>query len=294
MDVSVIIINYNTYALTSRCIASVFEFTKDLSFEIILVDNASTECDPGKFTEEFPGITLVRNAENTGFAKGNNTGIEKASGKYILLLNSDTELKENSIRKCIGQFAQEPAPGIVTCRLVYPDGRAQFQCQRFPSVALCLLELFRLHKLLSAEKKAKILSGPFFSHTENAWPESVWGTFFLFPAKILRELPGEKLPDDFFMYGEDLEWCYVFRKKGYRAFYYAGTSVIHHHGASASEAVLEHKHRNEFFFLRKYRGDFYARTLMFFRSLLWLTSRDPLAGKIRRISFRLFLKGAAA
>src|SRR5687767_14203858 len=97
MDVSIIIINYNTYFLTCNCIKSVFEYTKDISFEVILVDNASKELEPIKFEEQFPDIKVIRLQENIGFAGGNNAGLQFASGKYILLVNSDTLLTENSI-----------------------------------------------------------------------------------------------------------------------------------------------------------------------------------------------------
>src|SRR4030095_1669405 len=101
MDISIIIINYNTFTITSDCIRSVVQFTSGGSHEIILVDNASTECDPENFLKEFPQLILVKSAVNAGFANGNNLGIQRARGEYILLLNSDTILREDSIFKCL-------------------------------------------------------------------------------------------------------------------------------------------------------------------------------------------------
>jgi len=98
-EVSVIILNYNTFQLTCNCIASVIEFTKDISYEIILVDNQSTECDADLFKDKFPFIKLIKSPENGGFAKGNNLGIGFATGELILLLNSDTYLSEDAISK---------------------------------------------------------------------------------------------------------------------------------------------------------------------------------------------------
>src|SRR4051812_12404319 len=101
MQVSIIIVNYNTFELTSDCIRSVIAFTIGLEYEIILVDNASTECAPEEFLKEFPAVQLVKSETNGGFAYGNNLGIQHASGTRILLLNSDTALTEDSISKSV-------------------------------------------------------------------------------------------------------------------------------------------------------------------------------------------------
>ncbi len=113
MKLSAIIINYNSFHLTSDCIRSVISYTKDISYETILVDNASTKSDPGKFLEEFPGISLIRSAVNGGFAYGNNFGIEKSTGEYILLRNSDTVLKEESIFQSLGYLRNNKAVGVL-------------------------------------------------------------------------------------------------------------------------------------------------------------------------------------
>ena len=107
MLVSVIIVNYNSFALTSDCIRSVIEQTHDVDYEIILVDNASIECDPDKFLQKFPHILLIKSKMNGGFSFGNNLGIEKASGEYILLLNSDTILTEDTISRSVKYIEQQ-------------------------------------------------------------------------------------------------------------------------------------------------------------------------------------------
>ena len=96
IELSVIIINYNTFALTNKCIETIYQFTKGVEFEIILVDNASAECDADLFKKNFPDITLIKSTTNLGFSGGNNLGIQQASGEYILLLNSDIELTVKS------------------------------------------------------------------------------------------------------------------------------------------------------------------------------------------------------
>src|SRR5258705_744475 len=122
IDLSVIIINYNTFDLTCNCIFSVTEHTKNIRYEIILVDNASTECDAGLFVKKFPQVKLIKNPVNSGFAKGNNLGIDRAGGNYILLLNSDTVFKNNAAEIVFDFLKHNESYGIGTAQLQYPDG----------------------------------------------------------------------------------------------------------------------------------------------------------------------------
>ena len=114
MDVSIIIINYNTFSLTCKCIESLYKYNNGFSYEIILVDNASSECDAKIFSEKFPNINLVISEKNLGFAGGNNLGIKHATGNFILLLNSDTELIENSIFSCINYMKENKKIGVLS------------------------------------------------------------------------------------------------------------------------------------------------------------------------------------
>src|SRR5215469_9088008 len=187
MDASVIIINYNTFDLTSDCIRSVIQFTNDISYEIILVDNASSECDPNDFLKEFPNIILVQNSLNGGFAQGNNLGIEKASGANILLLNSDTILQENSVAKCLNYLSDQQAAGVVGCRMIYPDGKIQYTARKFKSIGWELLDLFRfIPMLMSYKKRSRLLLGKYFRCDENIACDWVNGAFFMFPKIILK------------------------------------------------------------------------------------------------------------
>ena len=205
MELSIIIINYNTYALTKKCIETVYEFTKNIDFEIILVDNASVECDAQLFKTVFPEIQLIINKENVGFAKGNNIGIEKAKGEYILLLNSDIELVENSIYTCVEFLKNHSNVGVVSPMLIYPDGRIQHLANKFPSIKYELVELFRLHTFLLPKD---YLLGYYFDHKENKKVDWVWGAFYLTKREIINQFPEKKLPDNYFMYFEDVAWCY--------------------------------------------------------------------------------------
>ena len=228
MKASIIIINYNTHELTSNCIRSVQEFTNGVEYEIILVDNASTEKDPDIFLSEFPDIKLIKSPVNGGFASGNNLGIEQSSGDFILLLNSDTVLKEDSISKSVDFCRQQNKAGVVGCRMTYPDGKVQYSARRFRSCSWELLDLFRfVPYLMSYHKRAGRMLGKYFRHDENIECDWINGAFFLFKKDILVQLPGRKLDDRFFMYGEDQLWCEQIKKLGYRNLFFAGTTIIH-------------------------------------------------------------------
>ncbi len=179
--ISIIILNYNTFDLTCQCLRSIYEHTKQVDFEIILVDNASTECNPDKFKELFPNITLVKNNENRGFSRGCNDGIKHAKGDYILLLNSDTLLLNDAISLTYYFLKNHPDVGIATCRLENLDGSAQNICSRFPRIKWTLLELTRAFKLLDKKRRGIIFYGNFFDYNQVAIPTGYGVLFLCFP-----------------------------------------------------------------------------------------------------------------
>ena len=262
--ISIIIINYNTFTLTGNCIRSVIEHTNATEYETILVDNASTECDADKFLQEFSSIKLIKSDKNGGFAFGNNIGLEQATGDYILLLNSDTVLIEDSISKCVEYLQQHTETGVLGCRMTYSNGKIQYSARRFRSVSWELLDLFRFITWLMPYKiRAKRMLGKYFRHDENTECDWVNGAFFLLPRKIIDQLPGKKLDDCFFMYGEDQLWCEQIKSLGYKILFYTGTTIIHVNSGStdrSKQLTLRKtmmKHELEIMKLRKGKGLYY-------------------------------------
>jgi GT2 family glycosyltransferase len=249
MDVSIIVVNFNTFAITCKCIASVYQYTTNIEKEVILVDNASVECAADEFKKVFPEIKLVKSPINVGFARGNNLGLKQAEGKYILLLNSDTALLNNCISISFKFLEQNPRVAVATGKLLYPDGKVQHNCQRFPSVKYQLIELLRLQKIFSPLRRK--LYGSFFDYNTVAFPDWVWGTFFMFRKELLKQLPANKLADDFFMYGEDMQWCKEFKNFGLKSVFLPDARIEHLMGASGA-AKIEMMKTNEEFFLKKY------------------------------------------
>ncbi len=288
MKVSVIIINYNTFKLTGDCIRSVIKETKAIDHEIVLVDNASTECDAGRFLEEFPHIRLLKSSVNGGFAYGNNLGIEKATGDYILLLNSDTVLTEDSISKSVAYLQSQPEAGVVGCRMTYPDGRVQYTARRFRSISWELLDLFRFIPMLMPYKtRAKLMLGKYFRHDENIECDWLNGAFFLFPRKIPEQLPGKKLDDRFFMYGEDQLWCEQVKKLGYKNLFFSGTTIVHINSGSTDlskqlnlrKTMMQHE--LAIMRLREGKGAYY-----FFFKLIY-TAKESARNLVKSVFFKL-------
>jgi GT2 family glycosyltransferase len=277
VQVSVIIINYNTFRLTSEAVASIIEQTKGVSYEIIVVDNASTECDPQLFVKAFPRIKLVKNPDNSGFAKGNNLGIKHANGETILLFNSDAACLNDAISLTYQTLLAEPKVGLTTARLEYPTGDIQPSCGRFPSVGLQLLELTRLQKLLNAEQKGRVLQGTFFDYFHTLYPDWVWGTYFHLKREVLTKMPNGQLADDFFMYAEDLQWSYTVRQLGYEIKYVPEAHVLHHFSQSTKkEKRLNQGHmilRNEDTFLRREYGWLHTKALYMSKLANFMLSR---------------------
>ncbi len=276
--VSILIVNYNTFELTCKCLESIYKFTKKLDFEVILVDNASPEKRADEFLQLFPNIILIKSPENVGFAKGNNLALAQAKGDYILLLNSDVELLENSIKICVDFFETNPKIGVVSPKLIYPNDIPQNIAQKFPSIQYELNELLRISHFQNKKNKAKNL-GIYTDHTLIQKVDWVWGAFWLTKREILDKLPQKKLPDTFFMYFEDVWWGYEITQLGYEVYYFPQTKAIHYVSASSGgEAVFNEKKQiqiteNEIHFLKLKKGKFYTKMLFWLRGLKFMSLR---------------------
>lgn len=279
-DVSVVIVNYNTPDLTRACVRSVLAHTRSIQVEIIVVDNGSREVQPlRELRLEDDRVQLLESKENLGFAGGNNLGISTAGGAYILLLNSDTVLANDAISIALEEARGDKTIGVVSAKLRYPDGRVQYACRRFPSIALELLEASRLHRLLPRRHRARYMQGSYFDHQTRLETDAIWGAFFLFPREVLQVFPSGRLSETFFMYGEDMEWCWVIRKHGYKVVYQPAADVIHYLGGSGFQSQVGgpggtiYRHRIQF--LRLYRGSAYALCYALARYWNVLLSRGP-------------------
>lgn len=235
IDVSIIIVSYNTRKLLKKCLASIKKHTKEVNYEVIVVDNASTDGSVDAISNfQFPvsNFHLIRNGKNLGFARANNQGVERAKGRYILLLNSDTKLKDDTISEMIMWMDGHKNVGIATCRLVNPDGETQATGGYFPN----LLRIFLWASFLDDLPLISRIFGSFHPHgsffKKARRQDWVTGAFFLVRREAADTLGG--LDEKFFMYVEEVDYCFRARKAGWEVWYVPEASIVHEAGASGS------------------------------------------------------------
>ena len=247
--VTIIIVNWNTKALTANCIQSILAKNKQTNFEIIVVDNASSDGSVAFLKSKFPEITLIENTSNVGFSRANNQAIKKANGKFILLLNSDTEMltREPLLRLKIF-FAKNPNVGIVGATLVLPDGKIQSAGRKFLSLKNLIKQQF-FFGATPGMKSRKSEHLPFFA-------DYVDGAFLAIRRQVISEIG--LLNEDYFMFGEDMEWCARAQKAGWKVMVLPGIQVLHYHGASSRQnfrQALQQSTLNVCRFISRYYGE---------------------------------------
>jgi GT2 family glycosyltransferase len=230
-DLSIIIVNWNTRELTARCLETIAAATHAASYEIIVVDNASSDGSADMIHERFPDVRLIRNTANAGFGVANNQGMAVARGRHMLLLNSDTELLAGTdVLSALAAFADaHPDAGVIGPKLLNADGSLQPSWARFPTLLSEMLGRTVLYR--------------------RAWPgetgayETDWlsGACLLVPREVLAKTAG--FDPRFFMYSEETDWCFRIRKAGYRAAYLERAWLVHLGGGSASRTSYTQLYR---------------------------------------------------
>lgn len=260
MDLSVIFVNWNSVAYLQESIASLYEHIHDISFEIIVVDNASPAGD-AEIIERLPRkTTLVKSSQNLGFARANNLGFKHSCGDYLLFLNPDTRLLNSAASEMLRRMQTLPNPGIVGCKLLNSDFSVQTSCiQKFPTILNTALKAEVLRLRYPNCRLWQI--GPLFSNkTEPTSVEVISGACMMVKREVFEKLG--MFTEDYFMYAEDMDLCYKSIAVGHEN-YYVGSAVVLHYGGKSSEpsraTVL--KLNALLLFLQKRRGALY--TLLF-------------------------------
>lgn len=225
LKLSIIIVNYNTKDLLSACLTSLFAYKKkEDQWEIIVVDNASTD---GSLDEvKSQKIHLIANKVNLGFAAANNQGIRYAKGDYILLLNSDTEVRKGTIQTMLMYLESHQSIHVATCRVELPDGSLDPACHRgFPTPWAASTYFFGLERLLPHSKLFSQYHEGYKDMTKEHTVDCISGAFFLIRRKIIEKVG--LLDEAFFMYGEDIDWCFRIGQAGYSIGFYPSVSILH-------------------------------------------------------------------
>ncbi len=274
-DISVVILNWNTERLLRRCIASIKNHnTSQVSYEIIVVDNASEDGSRAMVTSEFPDVKLVINKRNIGFGAGNNRGAVEATGRYILFLNSDTEVHTDCLLKLV-QFADEhPECGIVGPKLLNADGSLQYSCRHYPNLATGFFRNTPLGRLFPSNRHNADYLMSSWDHASNRNVDWVSGA-----ALMIRRATADEVgmfDEDYFMYCEDVDLCRRVNMaprnassvETWKVTYVPDATITHFIGRSSDKVptrMTYEFHRSQYLFYRKH---YLAATPIFLRPLI--------------------------
>ena len=259
IDVSVIILNFNTLALTKICLETLQRSNLgSYTMEIIVCDNASTDGTDLMVKKEFPSVTFIQNGGNVGFAAGNNPGIKKASGRYILLLNSDTEVPEHTIATMVKFMDDHPKAGVSSCKLLLMDGTIDPACHRgFPTPWNAFTYYANLELLFP---RIKLFSGYHQGYKDMTKPHEVdciSGAFFLVRKEVIDAVG--MLDESYFMYAEDIDWAYRIKQAGWQIWFNPTVTILHKKKQSGrSNANKERRIKTQTLFIQ-YNRLFYTK-----------------------------------
>lgn len=271
MDVSIIIVAWNVRKLLYKCIKSVYDQTTGISFEVIYVDNASEDGSVEMVKNEFTDVRIIENDENRGFIIANNQGIEIAEGRYVLLLNSDTIVLDNTIAKTVEFTDAHPEAAVVGCRVLNPDRSLQRACFMYPSVLNMFLSATYLYKIFPRSR--------FFGRERMTWwnfdevreVETVCGCYSLVRKEAIDEVG--VMDPTYFVYGDDPDWCYRFKENGWRIMFTPDAEIIHLGGQTTKQMSREFKWQlsgSVLIFMRLHRNKVSFRIACFLTSMFFL------------------------
>ncbi len=238
IDISIIIVNYNVKEFVKNLLHSLHKALENYSSEIIVVDNASSDGSVENIEEKFPYVKVIANKNNVGFGKANNQGLNIAKGKYIVLLNPDTIVREDTFSKLIEFINSKPEAGMVTCKVLNPDGTLQLACRRsFPGPWTSFTKIAGLSKLFPKSKFFSKYNLTYLDENKVNEVDAISGSFMLFTHEVYKKVGG--FDPQFFMYGEDLDLCYRVQQAGYKVFYVPNTEIIHYKGESTKRSSID-------------------------------------------------------
>ncbi|OGE27466.1 hypothetical protein A3B42_04895 [Candidatus Daviesbacteria bacterium RIFCSPLOWO2_01_FULL_38_10] len=239
-DLSIIILNYNVKDLLLQCLESVFK-NKSQNWQVIVVDNASSDNSVEAVKKKFPQVEIIKNQSNLGFAVGNNEGVRLAKAPVVFFLNPDTVIIKQAIQKTYDYLMGNPDIGAITCRVELPDGKLDYSCHRgFPTPWNSFCYFLGLAKIFP---KWKIFSGytaTYLDIHKTHEIDCLTGAFLM-----VRKIAGQQIgwwDKDYFWNGEDIEFCYSLKQKGWKIYFFPEAKIIHYKGSSArkEKATISH------------------------------------------------------
>jgi len=264
VDVSIIIVNWNTRDLLAQCLQSVYDTVNDLDFEVIVVDNASADGSVAMVQERFPRVQLIENQENIGFAAANNQAMQISRGNYVWLLNSDTIVLNDALEKMVAFMQAHPEIGAISSRLLNKDGSLQDFPKTYPTLINELSRALYIYNFVTWLKRRGMVSRG--ERTREV--DRIKGASMLVRRQTINAVGG--MSEDYFMYAEEDDWCFRIKRQGWKIYYYPKAEVIHYEGSSVkqiSHSMFLRLHQSKLLFFRRYYGPTSVQLL----KGIWLT-----------------------
>ncbi len=239
MILSIIIVNYNVKHFLNQCLKSIQQAKNTLEIEVYVVDNNSVDNSVDMVKKEFPDVNLIENKKNVGFAKANNQAIKLSKGKYILLLNPDTIIQENTLTETIAFFNKNTQAGGVGVKMI--DGKGHFlpeSKRSFPTPSIAFYKIFGLSRLFPKSKIFGKYHLKYLDKDEVHEIDVISGAFLMTKKNLISKIG--MLDEDFFMYGEDIDLSYRIQKSGFKNYYLPNTSIIHYKGESTKKTSVNY------------------------------------------------------
>ncbi len=245
LDLSVVIVNWNTKDLLRGCLTSLYDSEGDFSFETVVVDNCSSDASAEMVREEFPQVHLIDSEINGGYAYANNQGLRCFQARYYLLLNPDTVLPPDALRRMLEFLDSHPEVGIAGPKLVMADGELDLACRRsFPTPENSFYKLFGLSRLFPNSERFGRYNLTYLDPDQVAEVDSVVGAFMMVRSEVVEEVGC--LDEQYFMYAEDLDWALRAKRAGWKVYYYPEVTVLHYKRQSSQQS----KDRSDYEFWR--------------------------------------------
>jgi len=266
IKLSIIIVNYNVRHFLDQCLASVYRSLKDIPSEVFVVDNHSFDGSCGMVKQKYPQVQLICNEVNYGFAKANNQAIRMSKGEYILLLNPDTLVQEDTFEKVVAFMDGHPEAGGLGVKMI--DGKGNFlpESKRgLPTPSVAFYKIFGLSRIFPKSKTFGRYHLTFLDKDKVHEIDVLSGAFMLLRKSTLDKTG--LLDEDYFMYGEDIDLSYCITKAGYKNYYFPETTIIHYKGESTKKTSINYViifYKAMLIFARKHFSSRYAALLSFF------------------------------
>ena len=236
MKLSIVILAYNSQNLLKYCLKSIKEADLSIEHEIIVVDNASKDDIAKMMQKEHPEIKFIKARKNRGYAAGNNLGLKKATGDYMLILNPDIIVKKDELEKMINFMEKHPQIGMLGPKLINVDGSLQYSCRRFPKWWTPIARRSIFGKTKRGKQEVQRLLMHDYDHREGREVGWLFGAALLMRGKALDEIG--LLDEKFFMYFEDIDWCRRFWQKKWKVYYFPQSELTHYYMHESAQKIM--------------------------------------------------------